>query len=231
MNLSIPNHIAIIPDGNRRWAKKRSLQPWLGHRQAFDTIRPVCEVFLGGGVKFLSLWAASPDNLTKRPAMEIRFLLKYIREGFENPELLEFCRKRGVRVNVIGAWKKLITDAKVHKAIESIQSKTESYSFATLTVLLAYDGRSEMLDAVKKLQSAKTVREQDVADALWTAGLPPVDLVIRTGGEPHWSAGFMMWLTSDSQFYFTETLWPEFDAKEAGLALKEYARRQRRLGA
>ncbi len=228
---SIPNHIAIIPDGNRRWAKKRSLKPWLGHRQAFDTIRPVCEELFAAGVKYLTLWAASPDNLTKRPVLEIKFLLKYIREGLMDKELLEFCQTNGVRVTVVGAWKKLIADKDVHAAIESIQSKTAGYSSATLTILLAYDGRSEMLDAIKHLQSAHGVTEKTVHNSLWTADLPPVDLVIRTGGEPHWSAGFMMWLTADSQFYFTETLWPDFNAKEAGLALKDYARRQRRLGA
>lgn len=141
--------------------------------------------------------------------------------------------KNKVRVRCFGRWNEILKDAALEKVIRELEEKTKNYRENSLTVLFGYDGRREMIEAIQKSkcknQSAK-LSYDDVKNALWTGDLPQVDLVIRTGGEPHWSAGFMMWLTADSQFYFTEKFWPDFGKEEFKKALADYTRRERRFG-
>jgi undecaprenyl diphosphate synthase len=225
--MSIPKHVAIIPDGNRRWAKARRLNPWDGHIEGVNRFWETSDYAHELGVPQLTFWAASYDNLKKRSRLEVRFLLGLIEKELSKPEILERCFKNKVRAQVIGEWREFVASKKLIATIENLENQTAHFTKKGLNILLAYDGQREMLAAVVKTKNASS---EELRKNLWTGELPDVDLVIRTGGEPHWSAGFMMWLTANSQFYFTEQLWPDFKKQELKKALVDYERRERRLG-
>ncbi len=225
-------HIALIPDGNRRWAKEHGLVPWKGHKKGAERFFEVAESAFGFGIPYVTLWAASYDNLIKRSKIEITFLCSILRRELERKSTIARFMDNRIRVRFLGEWKKLVKDDRLITILEKRQEETKQFTDRNLTVLFGYDGTCEMMDAIKKLRRMAEipVTHDTVKKNLWTHELPPVDLVVRTGGEPHWSAGFMMWHTANSQFYFTETLWPDFDAKELQKALDDYARRERRFG-
>lgn len=232
MEANIPDHVALIPDGNRRWAKKRGLQPWLGHKEGLSSFHEVMQTAFLAGSKFATFWGASLDNLTKRTKIEVGFLVRYIRLELEKKSTLDYFIKEKIRAQVLGEWASVVADQKFHRAVDILETKTKGFKGRLATMLFGYDGQREMLAAIKTLvaKGIKHPDEEAVRQALWTRDLPPVDLVVRTGGEPHWSAGFMMWLTANSQFYFTETLWPDFKKRELLAAYSDYARRGRRFG-
>ena len=235
---NLPKHVAIIPDGNRRWAKRKRLAAWLGHREGATNFEEILRTAQDMGIICLTFWAGSYDNLTKRPAVEIKFLKEVYRVNFErllkNKEIYE----EEVRVNVFGHWRDLLSE-KEKKPIEEVIDRTKNHSRKFLNFLIGYNGTSEMMEAIKKIvkkskvEQAFEITPELIKENLWTHDLPPVDLVIRTGleGDPHWSNGFMMWDTANSQFYFTETLWPDFSDKEFKKAIESYSKRERRLGA
>ena len=224
------NHVALIPDGNRRWARARGLKPWVGHQYGIESFKKILTEALKLGVTHLTVWGASRDNVEKRPLDEMRFYFKLLRKYF-----LELMRnitlhKEQVRVRVIGRWEELFPAplaAVFQKAVET----TKAYDRLHLTFLMGYDGKEEILSAIRKIKAGgETVSAAAVKRNLWTRELPPVDLVIRTGGEPHWSSGFMMWDVADAQLYFTETLWPAFAPTEFRKAVQWAASTERRLG-
>ncbi len=225
----VPYHIAFIPDGNRRWASMRQLSPWQGHQDGTKRFREISSDAFTAGVTYVTFWAASYDNLQKRSKVEVDYLYKILREELAKPQLLKDFLDNGIKVEVLGLWKEIIHDKKLVEAVENIEYKTAKCTKHFLTILFGYDGKMEMLESVRQLAGHR-VTEQGLRKGLMTGHLPDVDLVVRTGGEPHWSAGFMMWLTANSQFYFTETLWPDFDKKHLKVAMKEFADRQRRMG-
>ncbi len=227
--MKIPKHIAIIPDGNRRWAKSRVMNPWEGHREGVKRFWEIADQAYELGVTHLSIWAGSYDNLHKRSKMEVDFLLRLLREEILNPELTKKFHANKARVEIIGEWRLFVTDKKTIDAIAALEQNTAHYTKNQLTLLFAYDGQREMMEAINILEK-KPASETELRNALWTGHLPDVDLVIRTGGEPHWSAGFMMWLTANSQFYFTDMLWPDFKKAQFKKALEDFERRERRLG-
>ena len=224
--------MALIPDGNRRWAREKGLVPWKGHKKGAERFFEIAEKAFDVGVPYVTLWAASIDNLTKRSKIEITFLCSIIRRELESKKTIARFMENRIRVRFTGQWKKLVQDDTLITVLERTQEMTKHFTERHLTVLLGYDGKQEMVEAIKKLRRTPetSVDYASVKEQLWTSELPPVDLVIRTGGEPHWSAGFMMWHTADSQFYFTEKLWPDFDGKELQKAFADYARRERRFG-
>lgn len=226
--LKRPNHIAIIPDGNRRWAKERNLAPWKGHEAGVTNFRKAASFLFANSVSYLTFWALSIDNLKKRTSAEIAFLIKLMRDEFGSPSLLQELMEDGVKISFVGKWRELIDDKSLHDTIDRLELKTAENSKSHLTILLAYDGKTEMLEAIKKCGPDPS--EDELKSNLWTGTLPSVDLAIRTGGEPHWSGGFMMWLTADTQFHFTETKWPDFGQPEIIKCLDEFAGRERRLG-
>lgn len=232
MEKHVPRHVALIPDGNRRWAKKRGLAPWLGHKAGMSSFREVMEAVFEAGTTFATFWGASYDNLTKRTKTEVKFLLQYIRFELEKKSTLEYFLKEKVGVRIVGEWALVVADLKFKKAVENLEHRTRHFHERFATVLFGYDGKREMLAAISQTVADRPARitAEAIHKNLWTAHLPPVDLVIRTGGEPHWSAGFMMWLTANSQFYFTETLWPDFKKKQLLPAYEDFARRDRRFG-
>jgi undecaprenyl diphosphate synthase len=228
---SIPKHIAIIPDGNRRWAKARGLEPWKGHEFGVENFENISDVAFKQGVQYLTFWAASEDNLTKRSKVEVKALLWLIEKFVSSDAILKKFVDNQIRVRVLGRWEALLDNKHLTNRIKQIQQDTASFQDYNLTILLGYDGQSEMLAALQHLSVTKqAVDAATLRAALWTADLPPVDLVIRTGGEPHWSAGFMMWHVANSQLYFSSKLWPDFGKNELLEALADYARRGRRMG-
>ena len=230
------NHIAIIPDGNRRWAKRRGVPLYEGHRIGGQTTEKIFEKSLELKIPYLTFWAASYDNLLKRSQEEVKFLINLINEEFKG--LLEDARvhKNEVKVRILGRFREVLPP-KTLKIIEKLIEKTEKYNIFFLTFLLAYNGTDEMVEAIKKISQAfkgSTIKitDQVIKSFLWTRDLPPVDLVIRTGCEedPHNSAGFMMWHTAYSQYYFTKTLYPDFNPEEFERAINNFLERERRMG-
>lgn len=229
-----PNHIAIIPDGNRRWAKSNALKPWQGHQAGMKGFIPLLKVALEHDIYALSAWMASIDNLQKRPQKEIDVLYKVFEELFDlldsTPEVME----HEVRVVALGDWKSFQPKSLVDK-IEAIQEKTKHHTKHRLTLFDGYDGITEMTRAVQSIVDQSRSNELEITPELikknlFTHDLPPVDLVIRTGGEPHWSGGFMMWDIANAHFYFSDTLWPDFSDQEFRAAIEDFKERGRRFG-
>lgn len=229
--MKVPNHVAIIPDGNRRWAKTHRLLPWQGHAEGVKRFWDVSDAAREMGVEYLTFWSGSYDNLAKRTETEIKVLFKLMEQQLSDPEILRRFKNHKVKARVIGEWQDFATNKNLQNLVEDIEEQTKDFNQHVFTVLFGYDGRREMLAAVSKLQqSGEEVTAENLKKSLWVGELPEVDLVIRTGGEPHWSAGFMMWHTANSQFVFDETLWPDFDKSKLKAAIAEYDRRERRLG-
>ena len=230
------NHIAIIPDGNRRWAERKGVPLYEGHRIGVETTEKIFEKALELKIPYLTFWAASYDNLLRRSREEVKFLIQLITEEFQR--LLKDARveKNKVKIRILGRFREILP-AKTLRIIEKLMEKTEKYEIFSLTFLLAYNGTDEMVEAIKRITKAfkeSTIKITDhvIKNFLWTKDLPPVDLVIRTGCEedPHNSAGFMMWHTAYSQYYFTKTLYPDFSPEEFERAINNFLERERRMG-
>lgn len=229
----VPFHVAIIPDANRRWAKERGMKPWEGHEVGAKNFEKLITHSLNKGIGCLSIWGSSMDNLIKRPLEEKRALLdiyrKYFRRLLDGDEI----HKHEVNVNIIGRWEEQFPES-LKTLIYEVIEKTKHYKKRMLNFMLAYSGTDDMLQAIQKIndkyeKSAK-ITAKILKDNLMTRSLPKVDYLIRTGGEPHNSTGFMMWDLADSQYFFSPEKFPDFDEKKYEEALEEYARRQRRYG-
>ncbi|MDO8424377.1 MAG: polyprenyl diphosphate synthase [bacterium] len=233
---NIPRHVALIPDGNRRWARQKGLRPWTGHQQGIKAFEKVLEKALELKIPYLTFWGSSWDNLTKRPKIEISFLFRLYNEQFKRMTSDKRIHENKVKINIFGRWKEILpkeTQEIIGKAVEA----TKNYNQYSLNFLLAYSGVSEMTDCIQKIANSaegKTIKvnEDLVKNNLWTKDLPPVDLLIRTGCEndPHLSAGFMMWDTAYSQLYFTKTFLPDFSPAEFEKVIRNYSERERRFG-
>jgi len=234
---NIPNHVVIIPDGNRRWARRRGLHPWLGHMAGIGAFEKVLDKAIELKIPYITFWGSSWDNLTKRSKIEVKFLFRVYNEQFKKLTKDKKTHQNKIQIKAIGRWKEILPE-ETQKIIEEAQKATEDYNGHFLTFLLAYNGTDEMMDCVRKiigLSKEKTIKITDklIKENLWTKDLPEVDLVIRTGceGDPHNSAGFMMWNTAYSQLFFTKTLLPDFKPKEFEEIIKDYSKRERRKGA
>lgn len=230
---SFPNHVAIIPDGNRRWARSRSLEPWAGHEAGAKNLEKLIDFAQKQGIQCLSVWGSSIDNLKKRPLQEKKALLdiytRYFKQMLESPEIA----KNEVRINVIGRWEEQFPES-LRKVIQEMIDKTRHYEKRLLNFLLAYSGTDEMVEAMQKIsdtcQAGTKITAEKIKENLMTRELPAVDYIIRTGGEPHLSAGFMMWDAADAQLYFSSDNFPDFNEEKFAVALEDFAGRQRRLG-
>lgn len=232
-NKNIPNHIAIIPDGNRRWAKKRGLEPWDGHEEGAKNTEKLMLKALELGVSCVSLWGSSLENLQKRPLLEKKALLRIYQEYFTKLIDNEKIHSDEVRINFIGKWEQQFPKS-LKKVIRECIDRTKAYKKNMLNFFLAYSGDDEMIEAVRKIVASgkkeNEITAEFIKNNLFTSDLPPVDYLIRTGGEPHLSAGFMMWDLANAQLYFSEKMYPDFREKELEEAIEEYQRRKRRLG-
>jgi len=222
-------HIAIIPDGNRRWAKKNSLSSFLGHEKGVTAFEKIFEKAIEMKIPYFTFWGASYDNLTKRSKTEINNLLKIFHKQFERLLKEERIDKEKVKIRIIGRYEEIFPK-KTIDLINKCIKKSENNNKYNLTLLLAYNGTDEMIDCIKKIKGE--VNEKTIKNNLWTKDLPQVDYIIRTGAsnDPHMSAGFMMWNTAYSQLYFTNTLFPDFNKKKFEIAINNFEKRERRKG-
>ena len=234
--MNLPNHIVLIPDGNRRWARKKGLPPFFGHRQGAKTTEKILKAALNLKIPYFTFWGTSLDNVTKRSPEEIKFLFNIFERYFKKLINSKEIHQNSVKINVLGRWDKLFPE-RLKQLIKKLINKTKNYKNHQLTFLMAYSGIDEMTSAVKQIANRKAqgknlkIDEKLIKENLWTKDLPPVDLVIRTGGEPHWSMGMMMWDVANAQLYFTETLLPDFSVEEFKKAIEQYSKTERRMGA
>jgi len=220
----MPRHVAIIMDGNGRWAKKRMLPRAMGHKRGVETVRNIVRAAGELGLETLSLYAFSSENW-KRPEDEISDLMGLMRD-FIKSDLDEFA-SNDVRLKIIGNYKALAPDI-VEMLDESI-ARTSQNSRTTLAVALNYGSQDEMVRAARAAAAQGEINAASIEANLDTADLPPLDLLIRTSGEQRLS-NFMLWQAAYAEFWFTETLWPDFNKEELAAALNEFARRERRYG-
>jgi len=235
--MNLPQHIVLIPDGNRRWARKRGLPPFFGHRQGAKTTEKILKAALDLKIPYFTFWGTSLDNITKRSPQEVNFLFDIFERWFKKLAKSKDIHKNFVKINVFGRWNKLFPE-RVKKPIRQAIEKTKNYRNHQLTFLMAYSGIDEMTNAIQRIAkltlrrgSGQGIDEDLIKKNLWTKDLPAVDLVIRTGGEPHWSMGMMMWDVANAQLYFTETLLPDFSVEEFKKAIDRYSKTERRMGA
>lgn len=229
---SLPAHVAIIMDGNGRWAQKKLMNRVNGHEKGAETVRMVVRACRELGVKVLTLYAFSTENW-QRPKIEVSALMTLLRKFLENetPEML----RTGIRLNAIGEIEMLPDSVLV--PLKSSMQKTAGNSDMTLNLALSYGGRAEMARALKKISEKveKGLLDQDqineelISAHLDTSGLPDPDLLLRTSGEKRIS-NFLLWQIAYAELFFTDTLWPDFTKKEFLDILAEYQKRNRTYG-
>ena len=220
----MPRHVAIIMDGNGRWAKKRMLPRAMGHKRGVETVRNIVRAAGDLGLETLSLYAFSSENW-KRPEDEISDLMGLMRD-FIKSDLDEFAANN-VRLKIIGNYKALAPD--IVDMLEESIARTSKNSRTTLAVALNYGAQDEMVRAARAAAAQGEINAASIEANLDTADLPPLDLLIRTSGEQRLS-NFMLWQAAYAELWFTETLWPDFNKDELAAALNEFARRERRYG-
>lgn len=228
----VPGHVALIMDGNGRWADDRGLPRWEGHRRGMESVRESVKAALEAGVDHLTLYAFSQENW-RRPDEEIEALMGLLEEFVEREkeELLE----QGVRARVFGELEHLPAPALA--AVEELQSFTREADELQLNLAISYGARAEIVQAARKLARKAvlgTLRPEEIdegrfADELYTAGWPDPDLLVRTSGEMRLS-NFLLWQVAYAELYVTPVLWPDFDRAEFHRALLEYRGRDRRFG-
>lgn len=223
----IPQHVSIIMDGNGRWAKSRGLERLEGHKEGVESVRACLESAVEMKIKYLSLFAFSTENWG-RPKEEVQGLWALMVKAIER-ETKNLIKNR-VRVLVLGNLEQLSPDLRM--AIEGLMEVTSSGQGTTLVVMINYSGKWDILQAANRFAEenpGKKMSTEDMDRYLVTAGVPDPDLLIRTSGEERIS-NYMLWQTAYTEFYFTDTLWPDFRKKEFRLALEAYAKRDRRYG-
>lgn len=230
---ALPRHAVIIPDGNRRWAAERGLKPWDGHEAGAQNTEKLIREARRIGIREISFWGSSLANLTKRPVVESKALLRIYETYFKKLLESEDIHKDEARIRFIGHWEEQFP-ASLKKVMYGCLEATKSYSKFFLNFFLAYSGDDEMRLAFQKvaatLRPGETVTDEMVKANLMTRDMPPVDLLIRTGGDPHLSAGFMMWDMADAQLHFSDKFYPDFDETALREAIADYAARGRRFG-
>ena len=228
----IPQHVAIILDGNGRWAKKRFLPRNMGHAQGAKTVEKICEDAHDLGIKYLTVYAFSTENW-KRSEDEVGALMKLLDKYLK--DCLERSSKNNMRVRVIGDISRL--SEPLQKKIVELEEKSAVNTGLNFTVALNYGGRDEMIRSMKQMMrdieekklSVDDISEEVFSDYLDTKGIPDPDLMIRTSGEQRIS-NYLLWQMAYSEFYFTDVLWPDFNKKELEKAIDYYAGRDRRFG-
>jgi undecaprenyl diphosphate synthase len=221
----VPTHIAIIMDGNGRWARQRNLPRVAGHQAGVPAVRDVVETCARLGVRALTLYAFSVENW-KRPRLEVDTLWRLLRLYLRAE--LSLMMRNDIRFTAIGRLEAL--PAAVRAELDDVTRKTSGNSGLRLNLAINYGGRAELVDAVKALvKDGEEVTEQAISARLYTAGLPDPDLLIRTSGEMRIS-NFLLWQIAYAELYVTETLWPDFTRAELLRAILEYQKRDRRYG-
>ncbi len=231
--MRIPEHVAIILDGNGRWAKKKRMPRNYGHAQGSKTVEKICEEAYRMGVKYLTVYAFSTENWT-RPQDEVEALMKLLRNYMK--DCLRTSSKNNMKVRILGDLTKLDEDIKT--SIIELERASAENTGLNFQVALNYGGRDDIMRAAKKIAvdyKAGTLSLDDIDEKLFcgyldTKGIPDPDLLIRTSGEQRIS-NFLLWQLAYTEFYFTDTLWPDFNKAELRRAFEYYSSRNRRFGA
>ena len=224
---NLPNHIGLILDGNRRWAKARGLPATQGHFKGYKNFYKVSRYLLvDKHVPYVSAFVFSTENW-QRTKTEVGYLMKLVERALK--EYLAECVKDNLRIKVLGGRDKL--SQPVLRAIDEAESQTAHNTNGTLGLCFNYGGQQEIVDAVGQLVGSgqTTVTAESISQFIYHPEIPPLDLIIRTSGEQRLS-GFMLWRSAYAELYFTDKHWPEFSTAEADAALAEFAHRQRRYG-
>ncbi len=228
----LPQHLAIIMDGNGRWAKQRGFIRALGHENGTKSVRLTVETCARIGIPNLTLYAFSTENWN-RPKLEVDTLMKLLVNSLKNE--LKTLQKNNIRLNSIGCLDKL--PKTIQKELNEVIELTKNNTRMTLTLALSYGSREELLNVVKKISdkvknniiSTDRIDESIINQHLYTHDLPDVDLVIRTSGE-HRISNFLLWQIAYAEFYFTDVLWPDFKENDLYEAIISYQKRERRFG-
>lgn len=230
---NLPVHIAIIMDGNRRWAKEKGLEVKQGHKEGAENLKRIAKYANEIGIKYLTVYAFSTENWkrTKEEVGALMFLLQWYLD-----DLLNSSDLNNVKINVLGDITKL--DSGIQKLILKLENKTKDYTGLKLNIAFNYGGRDEITRAVKKIAAAvknneisiEDINEDLVSNNIYTAGMPDPDLLIRPGGEKRIS-NFLPWQLSYTEFIFTNKYWPDFSKDDLNEAIIEYEKRNRKFGA
>jgi undecaprenyl diphosphate synthase len=228
----MPKHVAVIMDGNGRWAKKRGMRREFGHRAGRKAVKKIVESCAELKIKNLTLYAFSTENWN-RPKLEIDFLMQLLFLSLKDE--LKNLNKNNIKFETIGNLNRL--PKKIGNFLEKVKEETKENSALTLTLALSYGSRNELVEVVKEIStkvknniiSAKKIDETVINDHLYTRHLPDVDLLIRTSGEKRIS-NFLLWQIAYSELYFTKKMWPDFRKKDLYKAIVSYQNRERRFG-
>jgi undecaprenyl diphosphate synthase len=222
----LPRHVAIIMDGNGRWAEARGLPRVAGHREGSEAVRAVTRTARRVGVPALTLYAFSTENWA-RPDEEVGALMSLLAEFLESelPEMME----NGIRLNAIGDLSRL--PASVRSRLDAVRAATAGNTGMILTLALSYGGRQEIVQAARRAAAAKgaALEAEDLEAALWTAGLPELDLLVRTSGERRIS-NFLLWQCAYAEMVFSDVLWPDFRDEQLLRTIEDFQGRERRFG-
>ena len=222
---TVPQHIAIIMDGNRRWARERGLPALAGHQKvANDILDPLVEHAANRGVKFITFWAFSTENW-QRSKNEVSGIMRIFRHLLKRQ--LQRLHEKGVRIRAIGDISRFAPD--IRKALEDGIEQTKNNKKITAIFALNYGGRDEIVRAIGKIQKNSELTEENFSQYLDTAGIPDPEMIVRTSGEQRLS-GFLLWQSEYSEFYFPSWHMPEFTPEKLDRVLREYNKRQRRFG-
>jgi len=228
----LPNHLAIIMDGNGRWAKQKGMLRIFGHENGTKSVREVVESSAELGIKFLTLYAFSTENW-KRPKMEVQTLMNLLVTSLKKE--IRTLQDNDIKLSAIGCLEDL--PEKAREELLEVIEKTRDNTRMTLTLALSYGSREELVNVIKEIThkvknniiSPESIDESIINKHLYTRNLPDVDLLIRTSGEQRIS-NFLLWQSAYAEFYFTETLWPDFKKHDLYEALINYQHRERRFG-
>ena len=230
--LKIPNHVAIILDGNGRWAKSKGMPRNYGHTMGAKNVEGVCRAAYDLGIRYLTFYAFSTENWS-RPDSEVEAIMNLLKSYLNNCQ--KIAQKNNMRVRVIGDMSRL--DEKFRNNIKALEENSREYDGLCLTIAINYGSRDEMVRGMKKMTEdviagkfgVEDINEEKFASYLDTADIPDPDLLIRTSGEMRLS-NYLLWQLAYSEFYFTDTPWPDFHEKELRQAVEAYSSRDRRYG-
>lgn len=224
--MSIPQHLGIIMDGNRRWAKKHGLASIKGHQAGYKKAKEIIDWCKDSEIKILTLFSFSTENW-QRPKIEVNFLMRLL-ELVLTKDIKEL-HKNNIRLQIIGRKEGL--PERLREIIKKAENLTKDNNGFFLNLAINYGGRQEIVDAFNKIikNAPKKITEELISENIYTSGLPDPDFIIRTSGE-HRLSGFLLWQSAYSELYFTEKLWPDFSRKDFEGALLDFANRQRRFG-
>jgi undecaprenyl diphosphate synthase len=229
MKKIVPRHIAIIPDGNRRWARKNGLPSVLGHKHGVETFERICDEALAQGVDALTFYTFSSENW-HRTKTEVRYLFRLLEDVFQ--KRLDKLQRQGIQLRVSGRIDEF--PKRLQQVIRSAVDQTKENRKGIVHLCLNYGGRNEIIDAVQAIVREKVpasrINAKVISSHLDQPGLPEPDLIIRTSGEQRLS-GFLLWQCEYSELYFSKKLWPDFTPNDFRKAIAEFVRRQRRYGA